>query len=632
MCGFVMVYAKTPSGMPEKSALDYMDSVLRHRGPDEDGRRYAPPVAMIHRRLSIIDVGGGHQPMPSADGLVHIVFNGEIYNYREISRRVSAAGRAVHGTSDTEVLLAAYLTWGKDCLAELNGMFSFVIYDGRDDSVFAARDRFGEKPLYIHETHDRLAFASELKALHQRSATELKVDRIALYSYFTTGYVQGTRSIFSEVRRLGAGCALHYHGGETREWRYWSPPVPRDEIRDLATALAALPDLLTDAVRLRMVADVPVGFFLSGGIDSSAVVALASEVTTSRLDTFSIGFDEPKYDERDYARFVAKKFGTCHHEFVLRPQNIGVIEELAWHIDEPFADSSALPMWFLSAETRRHVKVALSGDGGDEMFAGYDVYRGHCLSERLRKVPDPVLRLAAAILRALPASGADARTGFERLARNITDAALPAGKRFVAKQQIFRRDFLAAASPLLASLASAETDRLLFAPLFDPSMTPLAAIALWQQTVSLVDDMLVKVDRTSMAHSIEVRAPLLDHRIAEFTNRISFSVKLPGGRTKYLLKKFLARYFPEDFLWRRKQGFVVPLNHWFKEGLDGYLRDRLLASHAVVRDVIRPQVIEQLLSEHTRLVRDHSRALWALLMFETWCHRYGISSGAIAGA
>ena len=632
MCGFVIVYAKSPSGMPDEPALARMESLLRHRGPDERGQHFRSPVSMVHRRLSIIDLDGGHQPMVSPDGQVRIVFNGEIYNYRQLSDRLRAEGTSVQGTSDTEVLLAAYLTWGEACLAELNGMFAFVIHDGRDNSLFAARDRFGEKPLYFHDTPDCVAFASELKALVHHGTAGLRIDPFALYSYFTTGYVHGSRSIFAGVRRLGAGCALRYRGGQIQEWRYWSPPLPSEEIRDLSTAVAALPGLLADAVELRMVADVPVGFFLSGGVDSSAVVALASGVTNARLETFSIGFDESKYDEREYARFVARKFGAKHHEFVLKPQGIEVIEELAWHLDEPFADSSALPTWFLSAETRRHVKVALSGDGGDEMFAGYDVYRGHYLSERLHIIPRPLLHMVAALLRELPAFGADTRTGSERLARNIADSALAYGERFVAKQQIFRRGFLAEAAPVLTELATPETDRCLFAPLFDPSVPPLAAIALWQQTVSLVDDMLVKVDRTSMAHSLEVRAPLLDHRIAEFMNRVSFSVKLPHGRTKYLLKTFLRRYFPEEFLWRRKQGFVVPLNHWFKEGLNGYLRDQLLAPGALVGHVFRPEMIERLLSEHNRLIRDHSRMLWALLMFEVWCRRFGIEAGALANA
>ena len=632
MCGFVIVYAKSPSGMPDEPALARMESLLQHRGPDERGQHFRSPVSMVHRRLSIIDLDGGHQPMVSPDGQVRIVFNGEIYNYRQLSDRLRAEGTSVQGTSDTEVLLAAYLTWGEACLAELNGMFAFVIHDGRDNSLFAARDRFGEKPLYLHDTPESIVIASELKAIVHHGTAGLHIDRFALYSYFTTGYVHGSRSIFRGIRRLGAGCALRYRTGQIHEWRYWSPPMPSEEIRDSSTADAALSELLSNAVQLRMVADVPVGFFLSGGIDSSAVVALASEVANSRLETFCIGFNESKYDEREYARFVAEKFGARHHEFVLKPQGIEVIEELVWHLDEPFADSSALPTWFLSAETRRHVKVALSGDGGDEMFAGYDVYRGHYLSERLRIVPRPLLHMVAALLRELPAFEADARTGLERLARNIADAALPYGERFVAKQQIFRRGFLAEAAPALTELATPETDRYLFAPLFNPSVPPLAAIALWQQTVSLVDDMLVKVDRTSMAHSLEVRAPLLDHRIAEFVNRVSFSVKLPHGRTKSLLKTYLQRYFPEEFLWRRKQGFVVPLNHWFKEGLNDYLRDQLLAPGARVRHVFRPEMIERLLSEHIRLIRDHSRMLWALLMFEVWCRRFGIDAGAITNA
>lgn len=629
MCGFVAVYAKRHAGLPEMARLRSMSESLRHRGPDEHGLYIGSPMAMAHQRLSIIDLGGGHQPMASLDGKVRIVFNGEIYNYREILASLHKTGSAIEGASDTEVLLAAYLAWGEECLSQLNGMFAFVIYDSRDDSVFAARDRFGEKPLYIHETPDAITFASELKALVYGGGVDTSIDKVALYSYFTTGYVHGPRSIFRDVHRLGPGRALRYLRGQAREWCYWSPPLPTSDVTDLQSALSGLPELLADAVRLRMVSDVPIGFFLSGGVDSSAVVALASEVADARLETFAIGFEEPKYDERPYARSVAKQFGTKHHEFVLRPQGLDVIEDLVWHLDEPFADASALPTWFLSEETHRHVKVALSGDGGDEMFAGYDVYRGHILSERLMRVPKVVRSFAVALLRQLPASDAGMRSGFERLARNIEDAGLPAGDRFVAKQQIFRRNFLRDIAPSLRTIATPQTDESLFPALFDASLEPLQAIAYWQQTVSLVDDMLVKVDRTSMAHSLEVRAPFLDHRIAEFANRVSFSVKLPRGRTKFLLKTFLRRYYSEEFLWRRKQGFVVPLNHWFKDGLDGYLRDRLLAPDTMVGRLFCREVIERLLSEHNRLVHDHSRPLWAMLMFEMWCRRYGIEPGAL---
>lgn len=632
MCGFVAVFTKTPTGDPGEAGLQRMDAALVHRGPDEQGRYRDGLIAMAHRRLSIIDLGGGRQPMASADGRVRIVFNGEIYNYRDILAKLRGLGSTIKGASDTEVLLAAYMEWGDGCLAELNGMFAFVIYDARDNSVFAARDRFGEKPFYIHDTKESIAFASELKALVRGGRVDTTIDKIALYSFFTTGYVQGPATIFKSVRRLGPGRALRYAGGQLREWQYWAPPTPSSEVTDLSTALDGLPELLADSVRLRMVADVPVGFFLSGGVDSSAIVALASRDATHRLETFSIGFDEPKYDEREYARFVSGQFGTHHHEFVLRPQGLDIINELAWHLDEPFADASALPTWFLSRETRQHVKVALSGDGGDEMFAGYDVYRGHVLSERLRAIPPPLRHLCVGVLRRLPASNPDSRAAFERLARNIADIDLEPGQRFVAKQQIFRRSFLADLAPLLRGVATAGTDRVLFASLFDSALEPLAAIAQWQQTVSLVDDMLVKVDRMSMAHSLEVRAPFLDHRIAEFTNRVSFSVKLPGGRTKYLLKHLLGRYFSEEFLWRRKQGFVVPLNHWFKDTFDDYLKQKLLAPGSIVSHVFRRDAIEQLVVEHATLARDRSRQLWALLMFEVWCDMYEIGEEALIDA
>jgi asparagine synthase (glutamine-hydrolysing) len=631
MCGFVFAYSQSAHGLPDRALLDRMDAAIRHRGPDARGEQHTARAAMRHRRLAIIDLAGGRQPMSSADGAVWIVFNGEIYNFREVQKALAAAGHPVQTDSDTEVLLQAYLVWGEACLERLNGMFAFAIYDGRSESVFAARDRFGEKPLYVLERDGTLYLASELKALVDGGLAEKRLDRLALYSYFTSGYVMGPRSIFSGVRRLQPGHWLKAAGGEVREGRYWAPPAPSEERADEGAIIEELTDILRDSVRLRLVSDVPVGFFLSGGVDSSAVVALASEVSGGRLETFSIGFDEPRYDERSHARFVARRFGTRHHEFVLQPAGIEVIDEIAWHADEPFADASALPTWYLSQLTRQHVTVTLSGDGGDEMFAGYDSYRGHVLSERLRRLPGWMRRAAAAALRAAPA-GTGRRLASLRLARNIEDAGLAAGERFVAKQQVaFRRGELAAMSPYLAPAASAENDRRLFAPLFDAALPALGGMTLWQQTVSLVDDMLVKVDRMSMAHSLEVRAPFLDHRLAELMNRVRFATKLPAGRQKYLLRKAMERYLPASFLWRRKQGFAVPLGHWFKASLGDYIRDRLLAPGAMVGHVFERAALERVLGEHARLARDWSHALWALLMFETWCRRYRISPEALRG-
>jgi asparagine synthase (glutamine-hydrolysing) len=627
MCGFVFTYAKTRAALPSASDIERMADTIRHRGPDEYGMLCEFPVAMAHHRLSIIDIAGGKQPMWSPDRQAGIVFNGEIYNYRDIRRDLHAAGRMIAGTSDTEVLLAAYLEWGVDCLERLNGMFAFVIFDRRDDSVFAARDRFGEKPLYLTETPATITFASELKALLRDGSTGRRIDRDALYSYFTLGYIVGPRTIFRDICQLGPGTAVRFAAGVRRSWRYWQPTFPRAPIEDRAAALAPLRQLLVQAVQSRMVADVPVGFFLSGGLDSSLVVALASEVAGARIETFSIGFEEARFDERDYARQVAMRFNTRHHEFVLKPQSLDIIGKLAWNLDQPFADAAALPTWFLSELTREHVKVALSGDGGDEIFAGYEVYRGHILSERLRRLPPAARRAAVWALRSLPAAGSDMRSRIDRLARNIADADLSAAERFVAKQQtVFRRDALADAAPALAGLATGQSDALLFPSLFDGVTDGLAAIADWHQTVLLADDMLVKVDRTSMAHSLEVRAPLLDHRLAEHMNRVSFVLKLAGGQTKALLKLFLEQLFPRGFVRRRKQGFVVPLNHWFRDELYDYLTDRLLAPTAAIGGLIRREAIERLLGEQRRLERDRSSTLWAMLMFEEWCRAYGVGA------
>src|SRR3989440_2371404 len=629
MCGFVLAYAKSGARLPEPALLDRMDGSIRHRGPDETGQKRLGDVVMGPRGLAILGLTGGQQPMCAANGEAYIVFNGEIYNFAAIGEQLEAAGYPVDKRSDTSVLLYAYLAWGEKCLDRLNGMFAFAIYDLRDQSLFAARDRFGEKPLYLMEREGVLYLASELKALAQAGLVEKRLDPLALYNYFTNSYVMGPRTIFRGVRRLQPGHLLRAHGSAGGGQRYWAPPRPSEDRSDEHGITEEILAILRDAVRLRLVADVPVGFFLSGGVDSSAVVAMASEVANQRLETFSIGFNEARYDERAYARYVAQRFGTHHHEYVIEPGDIDVIEQIAWHADEPFADSSALPTWHLSQLTRRHVKVALSGDGGDEMFAGYDSYRGHILSERVRKIPAALRALAVGALRSLPA-GDGLRMRWLHLARNIEDAGLEARSRFVAKQQVvFRREYLAGISPYLAQHATAASDQALFAAMFDKTLCPLAGMTLWQQTVSLVDDMLVKVDRMSMAHSLEVRAPFLDHRLAELVNQVKFDVKLPGGRQKYLLRKLMERFLPADFLWRRKQGFCVPLGFWFKEGLNEYIGQKLLATRAMVTHVFDRTALERLIGEHTRLKRDWSAALWALLMFESWCARYQIGPDAL---
>ncbi len=624
MCGLVCVFAKAGEAVPDEAAFRAMTGAIRHRGPDEEGIWIGPRMGMGHRRLSIIDLDGAHQPMKSADGAVVLVFNGEIYNFRELATELEARGRRVSGKSDTEVLLAGYLEWGAGCVQRLNGMFAFVIYDARTGTVLAARDRFGEKPLYYHEDSRRLAFASELKALLAGNLIPREVDPASLYQYFTRGYVSGDRSIFRGVRKLPAAHLLQGDAEGVRVSSYWSPPAPSAEITDPGEALERTRTLISDSIRLRMVSDVPLGFFLSGGIDSTLLVALGSEVSEERLETFSVGFDEAGYDERPYARQASRRFGTRHHELVLRPGAVGSLETLAWHLDEPFADSSALPTYFISKLTRNDVTVVLSGDGGDEMFAGYDVYKGHVLSERLRRLPGPALGLAGSVARGTARLRPGDARRWRRLAQNLEDAALPMDRRFLAKQEMcFRGEELLRISRIpLAEAAAAEVSAM--AGHFARFASPLEAIAAWQRRVSLTDDMLVKVDRMSMAHSLEVRTPFLDHRIAELATRIPFPVKMPGLRTKYLLKTILEDYLPREFVWRPKQGFVVPLDYWFEGGAAGSAGKLLLDDGSMARRIFHRDALERVLGAGAGSGSRWGPALWSLVVFEHWCRRHDI--------
>jgi asparagine synthase (glutamine-hydrolysing) len=633
MCGFVFVYAKDDRGLPATGTIDAMSAALRHRGPDEHGRGGAGPAIMAHRRLRVIDLEGGRQPFVSPDGKIWLVYNGEIYNFRELAVELRRCGHRLSGRSDTEVLMAAYREWGDDCVHRFNGMFAFALYDGLRGRVFAARDRFGEKPLYVADTESAVYLTSEIDSLLAGGVVAPEVDPATLYSYFTCKYGIGPRTILRGVRRLQPGHCLAVEDGVVRTWSYWTPPLPGNDVVDENETVRTVLDLLRDSVRLRLVADVSVGFFLSGGLDSGLIVALASELTDVPLETFGVGFEERRHDERPHQRFVAQRFGTKHHEILLKPESIDVIDDFVEHLDEPFADVAALPTWFLSRETRRHTVVALSGDGGDEIFAGYDVYKGYLASERVRRLPAFVRRAAAAALRRWPAGDAESQARRERLARNIDDASAPARARFVAKQQgAFRPSVLSAISPLLAPYCSHAHDRELFSPLFDERLDDLGAMAFWQQKTSLPDDMLFKVDRMSMAHSLEVRAPYLDHRLVELVNKVPFDIKLRGGRTKNLLKEAARGYFPADFIDRRKQGFTVPLASWFKEDLDGFARSRLLRRDAVVGRIVGRESMERMLTEHRRLDRNWSDAIWTLLVFETWCARRKLGPGIVDAA
>jgi len=634
MCGLTFILAGKPGAVPDEAQLRRMSELLRHRGPDQEAVERDEAVGMVHRRLAVIDLAGGRQPIRALGGRVRMVYNGEIYNFKEIARELEGTRWEFSPTSDSEVLLAAYLEWGRDCLRRLNGMFAFVIHDARDDSVFAARDRFGEKPLYVADGGDWVAFTSELKTLLATGLLRPSIDPVALYDYLTRGYVRGPGSIFRNVSRVGPGEWLRWEEGRMTRGTYWDlPGSPDEEPMSQAEAVDRTLAALTRSVERRLVSDVPVGFFLSGGVDSSLVVATAAGVLDRGMETFAVGFDVPEYDERPYARAVAERFGTRHHEFLLEPKGIEVLDRLAWHLDEPFADNSALPTFFLSEMTRARVTVALSGDGGDELFAGYDVYKGHVVSERVRRVPRPLMSMAGVAAGALAASDSPRRERWDRLGRNLRDARLPWLERYRLKQQaVVRSDFLGEhlLLPDVVRLGVAR-ERAFLEELASAAPSPLHAMATHQRKVSLVDDMLVKVDRMSMAHSLEVRPPFLDHELAELAWRIPFSVKMPGTRTKEVLKVALERYMPRDFVRRSKRGFSTPLNHWFRDDLHDMAAVRLLDTGSFVGRVMSRAGLETLLGESRRAGR-RGTALWALLMLDAWARVHDITGEALPPA
>ena len=593
-----------------------MCRVIRHRGPDDEGVLVAPGIGLGMRRLSIIDLATGHQPIGNEDGAIQVVFNGEIYNFRELRAELSGAGHAFATTSDTEVIVHGYEQWGPQVFERLRGMFGVALWDARAQTLWLARDRTGIKPLYYMEHGGRLFFGSELKSLIAAGVVRREVDPGALHHYLAFLYTPADRAIFPGVRKLPPGHLLRWHGGRAAVSQYWSPPEAESLALSDAEAEEALLERLRSAVRSHLVSDVPLGAFLSGGVDSSLVVALMAEASDRPVKTFSIGFDEPAYDELDAARLVARHVGADHHEFVVRPDALGIVERLVAHFDEPFADASAIPTWYVSELARRHVTVVLSGDGGDELFAGYDRYLPHPMVARFDAVPLPGKQaLARAAARALP-HGARGR-------RFLRHAGADAESRYIDAISFFGPDDRTAlcAGPMRLTDGSPEAAmRARFARLGHLPLTSRCMRVDFE--TYLPEDVLTKVDRMSMAHSIESRVPLLDHPLVEFAMRLPLSAKLRRGERKFLLRRVAARLLPAAILARRKQGFGVPIGVWFRGKLRDAFSDVLLSPRTRQRGYFEPGEIQRLLDEHMSGVRDHELRLWQLLMFELWHRAY----------
>ncbi|MFC7335302.1 XrtA/PEP-CTERM system amidotransferase [Rhodocista pekingensis] len=630
MCGIVGIFHRSGEAPVDRALLHRMNDSVAHRGPDAGTVHVAPGIGLGHRRLSIIDIAAGHQPLFNEDGSVCVVFNGEIYNFPDLIAELTAAGHVFRTRCDTEVIVHAWEEWGERCVERFRGMFAFALWDARDRTLFLARDRLGVKPLYYAElAGGTVLFGSELKALLCHPGLPRALDARAVEDYFAFGYVPDPRSIFQAVRKLPPAhtLTLRRDAPIPAPRRYWDVRFAATCTLTERDAAAELTERLREAIRIRLVSEVPLGAFLSGGVDSSAVVALMAGLEPGKpVDACSIGFDVAAYDELHHAEAVARRYGAAHHVQRVAADDFDLVDRLAGLYDEPFADSSAIPTYRVCALAKRHVTVALSGDGGDEVFAGYRRYRWHAAEERVRSRLPPSLRgplfgLLGGLYPKLDWAPRPlrARTTLQALARDTADAyfhtvsVLPASVR----GRLFARPFRAelqgydAAEVIRGAMASAPAD------------DPLAQVQYADLMTYLPGDILTKVDRASMAHALEVREPLLDHELLEWAATLPASLRLRGGEGKVLLKKAMEPYLPHDVMYRPKMGFAVPLAQWFR----GPLRERMRA--AVTGEVLADsglfemRTLRTLADEHLSGLSDHSAALWALVMFDGFLRRVG---------
>jgi len=615
MCGIAGIMNRTgkPVSLDE---LQRMCDAMTHRGPDDDGYYLGNTVGMGMRRLSIIDLDSGRQPIHNEDLSVWVVFNGEIYNFKTLRAELQAAGHAFCTETDTEVIVHLYEQYGESCVERLRGMFAFALWDERRRTLLVARDRLGIKPLYWTEAGGRLAFGSELKVLLQLPEIERRLNYNSVSHLFSSLSTPLDESIIEGVHKLPPGHLLTASPqGPARVRQYWDVRFAPEQGRDEGYFAERLRGLLEESVALHMVSDVPLGAFLSGGIDSSSVVATMARLSPRPVKTFSIGFGEPEYNELEYARAAAKRFGTDHHELVLEPDVMGVLDDLPWYLDEPFGDSSAIPTYMVSKLAARDVTVVLSGDGGDELFAGYDRYLVEQKQRTRDAIPAPLRMLAGLAARLMP-EGMKGRNFLRHLALTGPRRYLDSGDLFGAhgKRKLFQHD--------VRRLLAGYDARALSAGLLEKADGHwLSALQYLDLKTYLPNDILTKVDRMSMAHSIEARVPLLDHPLVEFAATIPPEMHLRGAQTKRIFKKAMEGILPPEILHRPKKGFAIPLDRWFRGTLGGFVRDLLLAPACRQRGLFDARYIERLVELNDR-GRNMDLQLWTLISFELWCKRF----------
>ena len=626
MCGICGQLNFDPDKPVEESLIHRMCAVIAHRGPDDEGVYIDKNVGLGNRRLAIIDLSpAGHQPMSNEDKSIWITFNGEIYNFPELRKGLEKQGHLFFSNSDTETIVHLYEEHGIDCVKHLQGMFAFALWDERKRRLLLARDRFGQKPLLYAKTADGLTFASEIKALLQDSTISCDVDEGALHHYLTYGYVPTPHTAFRQIRKLPPASTLLWEEGRISIERYWTLRYTPKLTLSEEEAAEQLLTLLREATRMRLMSEVPLGAFLSGGIDSSAVVALMAEAMGEPVKTFSIGFEDQSFNELHYARQVAERYATDHHEFIVKPDAVAILPELVWAYGEPYADSSALPTYYVARETRRHVIVALNGDGGDEALAGYERYLANQLAVRYERFPWWLREgVIAPLARRLPEA-----TGRKAILRRFKHFVLATDttpeRRYAhwitlidneAKNNLYTSDFRArvanvdSLSLLERAYAAADGSDFL-------DRTQFADV-----TTYLPDDLLVKMDIATMIHSLEGRSPFLDHHLAEFAARLPPNYKLRGRTGKYILKRALRDHLPKSIQHRGKQGFALPIGRWFRHELRQVAYDVLLDPRTLARGMFDGQAVRTMLDEHANGRINHRYRIWELLMLELWFRTY----------
>lgn len=605
----------------DESLLRSMSDRIAHRGPDDHGYFCRGPIGLAHRRLSIIDLSpAGHQPMANKAETIWIAFNGEIYNFQELRTDLERSGRTFLTHTDTEVIIALYEKYGEDCLQYLRGMFAFALWDEPKQKLFLARDRVGKKPLKYYLNDEMIVFGSELKAFFADPSVPREADNVAIHHYLSFQYVPSPMTGFGGIKKLPPAHYMTIQNGVVKMQRYWDLSYISQEQRSEGEWNSMILQELETAVRLRMISDVPIGAFLSGGVDSSAVVAMMAKLSSRPVKTFSIGFPEESHNELPYAKKVAEIFGTEHTEFVVEPHALDVLPKLVYHYEEPYADSSAVPTYYVSQLTRKHVTVVLNGDGGDENFAGYGRYNVQKFAAMYDRVP-AIIRRQLIHKSTVLAAKLFKTTFFDRAQRfssSFSDGRARRYLEYICYFNELQKHLLYTTS--FAAKVSGHDSRDLVEQYFLTSGTndPVDQALSVDFRSYLPDDLLVKVDIASMAVALEGRSPLLDHKFLEMTSKIPSSLKIRGGEKKYIFKKALENILPKEILYRKKMGFGVPIEHWFRGELKGYVRDRLLGGTAIQRGVFQQAAVERLINEHQHTKINHAHQLWALLTLEMW--------------